>query len=150
MFEEMSRTLAILKLPKGDPRNGTVFDRPMSHIDFVPLFVAAAGLPEWPGFQGRAPWSRPIDTPVYMTVNALVRENSVVRWPWKFMSRTFPVVEHELYDLQNDPEERRNLVRSNPEVATQLAGAVAAWRTCQISYYNDSQAYSRLQPPRFN
>jgi arylsulfatase A-like enzyme len=148
-FDEMSRPLAILKLPKGDRRNGTVFERPISSIDFVPLLTQLAGLPEWRGFQGSSPFTRKTDAPVFITVNGLTRENDVVRWPWKFMSRKFPVREFQLYNLETDPEEAHNLVRDNPAMAASLAADVNAWRKCQVSYYADADAYSRLQPPRY-
>jgi arylsulfatase A-like enzyme len=149
MFDEVGRTLAILKLPRGDARNGKGFARAVSHIDFVPLLAKLAGLPEWPGFQGRSPWQRQPDSPVFMTVNFMTRENAVVRWPWKLMSRTFPVRTLELYDLESDPAELHNQAREHPDVAVHLEADIAAWRTCQLSYYSDAHAHTRLHPPRF-
>ncbi|HEY1284299.1 MAG TPA: sulfatase-like hydrolase/transferase, partial [Steroidobacteraceae bacterium] len=150
MHDEQARTLAILKLPKGDARGGTLFERPMSHIDFVPLLVQLAGLPEWNGFQGRSPFLASGDPPVFMLVNAVVREYDVVRWPWKLMRRTFPQRAVELYDLEADPRERHNLARALPHTVAQLSRDMESWRSCQLSYYADSKAYTQLAPPRYD
>lgn len=150
MHDEQARTLAVLKLPQGSPRNGTVFSRPVAHIDFVPMMTRLAGLPEWRGFQGRRPFVTPGAPPVFLVANGLVREYGVVRWPWKLLSRTWPQRIIELYNLQNDPREQRNLARVYPTIAGELHAQVESWRTCQLSYYSDPQAYRRLAPPRLD
>lgn len=150
MYEEVARTLAILKLPRGDVRNGTSWGAPVSHVDFVPALLDLAGLPEWAGFQGRAPWQHSGNVPVYMTVNALTVEDAVVRWPWKLMKRTFPKNEMELYNLETDPDETQNQLDARPGIARELLQDVQSWRQCQIGYYADRQAHVRIQPPRFH
>jgi len=103
----------------------------------------------WAGFQGRSPLRAGGPSPVFITVNGMTRENAVVRWPWKLMSRVFPAREIELYNLESDPRETRNVVRDEPEVAARLEADVNEWRLCQASYYKDRDAYTRLQPPRY-
>ncbi len=148
-YEETARVLAVVKLPKGDRRNGTVLERPVSSIDFVPMLAGLSGLPQWAGFQGRSPLRTAPHPPMFITVNGLTRGNAVVRWPWKLMSRTFPEQTIELYNLEADPREMRNLVRDEPETATGLEAELAEWRMCQVSYYANRSAYTRLQPPRY-
>lgn len=149
MYEEVARTLAVLKLPKGDARNGTHWERPVSHVDFVPALVQLAGMDTWSGFQGTSPWLQSTEHPVYLTVNALVRENSVIEWPWKLMVRQFPEPAIELYNLETDPTESQNAVEHQQHVALEMLDQVQSYRSCQISYYADAQAHTRFQPPRF-
>jgi arylsulfatase A-like enzyme len=150
MYEEVGLTMAFLKLPKGDARNGTRYELPVSHVDFVPALADVAGMEPWPGFQGEAPWKqRKGGAPVYLSVNALVYENSVVSWPWKLMMRKFPNKSIELYDLATDPTEQHNVVSKNPSIALQMAGDLESFHTCQVGYYADRTAYARIQPPRY-
>jgi arylsulfatase A-like enzyme len=146
-YDEVARTVAVMKLPKGDARNGTHFERPVSHIDFVPTLVEAAGMKPWPGFQGEPVWQRAATTPLYLSVNAFVKENSIVRWPFKLMARDYPAPEIELYDLQADPSEVTNLAARRQDVALPLLRNLRAWEHCQLSYYADKSAYASLQPP---
>lgn len=148
-FDEMARIFALMKLPKGSERNGTVFPDPVSNIDFIPTLVQLAGMPEWPGFQGRPLFDAAAPSPVFMTVNGLTRENAVLEWPWKLMSRTFPERQIELYNLVADAGEVRNVVSENPEIAFRLAKRVEDWRTCQITYYGDRMTHKAYHPPRF-
>jgi len=149
VFDEAIRTLALLKLPKGDARNGTTFEGALSHVDFVPLLVDVAGMQEWSGFQGHVPWKRPADAPVYMTVNALTREDAVLRWPWKLIKRSFPRVSTELYNLEEDPGEKHNRFGEPSSVAARLSWDLATYRDCQLGYYADPRAWSALQAPRY-
>jgi arylsulfatase A-like enzyme len=148
-YEETSRVLAIVKFPKGDRRNGKVYSQPVSSIDFVPMLGDLSGLPEWGGFQGHSPMRKFVPAPRFITVNALTREDAVVQWPWKLMNRLFPERLVELYNLESDPGEKRNVARDEPAIASELDAKLQEWRTCQISYYADRDAYTRLQPPRF-
>ncbi len=45
---------------------------------------------------------------------------------WKYLEGTTDGT-RELYDLQRDPDERRNLVDEQPERADELAARLAAW-----------------------
>ena len=148
-YDEVTRAVALMKLPKGDARNGTHFGRPVSHIDFIPTVIEAAGLPRWSGFQGEPVWWRGATTPIYISVNGLVKENSVVRWPYKLMARNYPSPGIELYDLVTDPAEQQNLVASRQDVALPLLRNLRAWEHCQLSYYADRNAYTTLQPPSY-
>ena len=48
-----------------------------------------------------------------------------------------------------DPLEARNEVKQQPAVALQLLKDLQTFRACQISYYADARAYTRIQPPKF-
>jgi len=148
-YEETSRVLAMVKLPRGDRRNGKVYSQPVSSIDFLPLLADAAGLPEWGGFQGRSPLRVFVPAPRFIVVDGLTRGTAVVRWPWKLMNRTFPDQRTELYNLESDPKESRNRVLDESAKAAELTATLDEWRTCQLSYYGDRSAYSTLQPPRY-
>ena len=47
---------------------------------------------------------------------------------WHFQTSKQPGIAYELYDLQNDPAERTNVVKQNPEMVEQLANACEAWQ----------------------
>jgi arylsulfatase A-like enzyme len=149
-FDETSRVLAVLKLPKGDARNGTVFREPVSSIDFLPLLVNVAGMPEWGGFQGRSPFEGNRNRPVFTIVRAFAREEDVLRWPWKLLNRTYPDRAIELYNLEADAGELRNVAREQPEITARLVADLESFHTCQVSYYGDRSAYERLHPPRYD
>lgn len=149
MYDEVATTLALLKLPKGDLRNGTHWPHPVSHVDFVPLLAEAVGGETWPGFQGVSPWVRPPDAPVYLTADALVAEDSVVRWPWKLMSRRFPQRSIELYNLAEDPRETRNQRADQVAISLSMVKDLESFRMCQLGYYVDKRAHTALHPPRY-
>jgi arylsulfatase A-like enzyme len=50
-----------------------------------------------------------------------------VSW-WRFITRKAqPVAELELYDLKNDPGEKKNLAGEKPEVVSRLKGRLLEW-----------------------
>ena len=148
-YEETSRVVAMVKLPRGDRRNGKVYHQQVSSIDLVPMLADVAGLPEWGGFQGRSPLRVFVPAPRFIVVDGLTRGATVVQWPWKLMNRTFPQQLTEVYNLESDPKETRNVVHDESAIAVQLTATLNEWRTCQLSYYGDRNAYTTLQPPRY-
>ncbi len=149
LYDDVARTFAWVKFPKGDPRNGHRFSDPISHVDLIPLAVATAGLPPWPGFQGIDPWHRTSDMPIFLAANALVWQIGVVRWPWKLLVETFPKNQLELYKLDSDPAERRNLSATMPAETERLRNALEEWRSCQIDYYDSAPLYKSFDPPHY-
>lgn len=149
LYDNVARSFAWVKFPKGDPRNGHHFSDPISHIDLIPLAVATAGLPPWPGFQGIDPWRRTEDMPIFLAANALVWQIGVVRWPWKLLIETFPKHHSELYRLDSDPAEHRNLFVEMPTKAKRLTNVLEEWRSCQIDYYDSAPLYTAFDPPHY-
>ena len=47
---------------------------------------------------------------------------------WYFRTSKEPGIAYELYDLQNDPAEKRDVSKQNPEIVEQLAKACQAWQ----------------------
>ena len=47
---------------------------------------------------------------------------------WYFRTSKQPGIAYELYDLQNDPAEKRDVSKQNPEMVEQLAKACEAWQ----------------------
>lgn len=139
MFDEVARTYSVVKFPKGDKRNGRSWESVVSHIDFVPIVLEAIGVPSSPSFQGVSDRE---GTPVFMHVNAMVKEYGVVDYPFKLMKRTFPLTAYELFNLDTDPLEKINIVNSESEVARNLLNKLNAWMECQVNFYSDPLVYN--------
>jgi arylsulfatase A-like enzyme len=54
--------------------------------------------------------------------------SAVRAWPWKLVEY-FETGRAELFNLQEDPGEERDLAAAHPEIAARLRGRLAAWRT---------------------
>ncbi len=111
-------------------------------MDLLPTFVEIAGEPS-PGseFQGRAVlpvrgrsfWGlvqgetlpADVDATPWMTTE---HRRALVRWPWKIVTEQVPRLEGSLrwslFNLEDDPGERRDLSERNPEMKSEL---MAVW-----------------------
>ncbi|MGJ8644410.1 MAG: sulfatase [Luteolibacter sp.] len=138
---------------KGRIDAGSTCSVPVSGIDFYPTFLAAAGLsaPEGKqldgesllpllegeeGFPERAMfWHFPIYLQSYAGVEDdshdpifRTRPGSVIRsGKWK-LHEYFEDGRLELYDLEADIGERKNVAADHPEVASELHGLLKKWR----------------------
>jgi arylsulfatase A-like enzyme len=134
----------LLKLPRSwgvDPR---VEMGPVSTMDLLPTTLALLGETPPQGSFGRD-LSRLIlegtgdeeRTIVSFTYNHEAETDTVVdtytaiRWPWKLdldLVRQGPKIRRRLFNLEHDPEERRDLAAQEPERVSQLEEAADAWR----------------------
>ena len=130
-FESVLRVPAILSLP-GTLPSGAVVDHPVAQIDLVPTFLSLLGQPPSEAFVGTdlgpllagAPDAGP--DYVFSTIDFAHREAHdqrglmIRRGPWKLSWYTTD--EGELYNLERDPGETRNLfeARRHAEVRDAL------------------------------
>ncbi len=82
-----------------------------------------------------------------MHSNAIVAQHGIVEWPWKFVQTYYPYDRHELYNLDNDPGERRNLIGEEIPVLDRLRRDLDGWVERQLLYYSDEEIYLNFAPP---
>jgi arylsulfatase A-like enzyme len=141
VYEGGIRVPALWHWPEGLPQ-GKAFDSPTHAIDVMPTFLAAGEVPEeiWPEMDGLnllplmngrkeaasspdrtlfVQWHRG-DLPVPFRNAAAATRN----WKWVSISEAGS---DELYDIEKDPEERRDLAAAHPEIVKQFREAYARW-----------------------
>jgi arylsulfatase A-like enzyme len=112
-------------------------EQPVSAVSVLPTLSELAHLPTDPGWHGKslAPlWSNLADTdgaPIFAqgTSNRSLQgpQQMVIDWPFKLIRR--PGHEgKELYRLDKDPDETRNLIDEEGEKAIQLNGLLDSWQ----------------------
>jgi arylsulfatase A-like enzyme len=137
---------------------GTVNDRIAAHYDILPTILAAAGVksteqlaldginimpllkgktPDWPERSLFLQWHRG-DQPSARTNAAVIGQ----RYKMIFTRENAP---GQLYHLQNDPAENKNLASKQPKLAQQLTAQYNEW-------FNDVSSTRRdnYQPPRIH
>lgn len=120
-------------------RGGKVIDRLVSLIDVPPTFLACAGIPQPPAFRGRplqglvSGTAKDWPDEIFMQISESIVGRAIRTKKWKYSvwvpdekefrlggaqpgSDTYH--EEYLYDLENDPHERNNLVRDPAHAAT--------------------------------
>lgn len=127
LYDEAVRVPFLLDLPKGP--GSKVIEAPVSLIDIAPTLLDAAGLPALAGaegaslmplIRGAAFTPRPAEycetfCPEFDYGHSALRALRTPRW--KYILAPQP----ELYDLAQDPEERRNLCTEQPDTARAFA-----------------------------
>ncbi|MBW2260700.1 MAG: sulfatase [Deltaproteobacteria bacterium] len=131
LYEELIHVPLLFVLPGGWGA-GTVVDTPVSLVDIVPtlldllgLEVPAdlSGLSLLPLMQGQSLPERPLYAEVASQSGV---KRCIIEYPWKYI-HDFGSVEGELYDLEADPAESRDLVDLEPERAAALREKLLAW-----------------------
>jgi arylsulfatase A-like enzyme len=127
-------------------------DYPAELIDCVPTILGMLGVPRYHGFQGldllqrdRPPRER---RAIFIHVNNPLAHSDavIVAGRWKLIRDE---IWHRcwLFDLEADPQERRNLARSDPDRTERLTHLLERWRSRQVAYYSNESYYKRFFPP---
>jgi arylsulfatase A-like enzyme len=131
LFEEAVRVPLIVRLP-GQAHAGRVVDAPVSLIDIAPSVLTSVGVPPAAGIQGRSlvpalEGAALPDLSVFASLDRMSgeRSRSIRLGRWKYVWAVSDPRSHRLFDLGDDPLERRNLIRSRPRVAEGLARNLA-------------------------
>lgn len=124
LYNELMRVPLLLAGP-GIPA-GVRIEAPVSHVDLVPTLRDVLGLEPDPRTHGRTLrplWSGESEpaglrTPYLVSPVRLRGQEGLVEAPFKLIRRDEGSVE--LYDLRDDPAERRNVAARHPEIVARL------------------------------
>ena len=135
LFGELIHVPLVIKLP-GNANAGLRVSTPVGLVDVMPSLLELLDLPSPRDaqFVGRAlPLTRPEAlrqleaTPVFSETMARRRWlQSIVHGRWKLIANR-QTGKLRLFDLENDPGERRNLAKREPETVERLAKDLRAW-----------------------
>lgn len=133
LYDETTRVPLVFLLPGGLPRQQAA---PISHIDLAPTILDLLGqdhaIPDsWRGrslgplLAGTAATTAPQSShshAVFLEVfqaRGTYRAYGVVQWPWKLI---YTVQDNlfELYNLEEDPDERKNIFDPRPDIGASL------------------------------
>ena len=150
-YDEAARVPLIIRHPKLFP-SGKVWNSGVSHVDLMPTILDAAGIrttfsmlnrtfPQIQGTSliprvrnGRDEWLQPVvieNVPQMAIDGALYDERAIRNERYKLILRKFetrPVLRPgELYDLEADPGETKDIYASKTDVKKSLARSLADW-----------------------
>jgi arylsulfatase A-like enzyme len=120
MYEQSFRTPLLVKYPK-EIQPGTVIDHLVQNLDFAPTFLDYAGVSVPEDMQGESfrqllngesnEWRDAVYYTYYEypSVHMVKRHYGVATDRYKLMHFYYDIDEWELYDLETDPEELRNV-----------------------------------------
>jgi len=153
MYEESLRMPLVLRFP-GRIRPGSVNGDIVSNLDFAPTFLDAAGRGKPGAMQGRSFWPLLLGRAVagwpgsfyyhyyeFPAVHMAKRHYGVRTKRYKLIHYYHDIDAWELYDLEKDPLETKN-VYSDPAYAAVRRGLEAELRRLQ-AFYRDSDELAR-------
>lgn len=122
LYQELVATPLVIAGPPGRWPPGRVEDRVVGHLDIVPTLLAAAGIPD-DSLPGQDLGAGIAEAP-HLSDNMLLDGPAEARFAvragrWKAIFG--PGQEAELYDLEDDPAEERDVAESHPELVARLA-----------------------------
>jgi len=150
--EEMHVPLIIKRAHEPEP--GSVVSEITRSLDIAPTAMAAAGLTPAPAFMGRNLFGPPPATPPPLYAEEDLEGNvlhGLREGPWKIIQanpgnpRGLPPAA--LYNLDEDPQERRNLAQADPSRTTQMLTALRQQET-QIQERAETDGPTRVADRR--
>ena len=119
------------RLPQGE-----VVPWPVSTLDLTPTFLAAAGALAMKGADGvnllpylepKISGQGPDRALFWRFYTQWCREEAVRRGRWKWVSASLPKGEPALFNITEDPSEKKNLLSEHPEIAASLRKELDEW-----------------------
>jgi arylsulfatase A-like enzyme len=129
LYEELIKVPLIIW--QSGEKTGRIEDHPVSTIDIAPTILRAAGLQIPKYMSGRDllaidNWPSEEEPATFVQYG---RTRYAIRTVhWKLIHNQNPLTQ-ELYDMKNDPDERVNLINTEPEIVNRLSSRLSAWRT---------------------
>ncbi|NIM06863.1 MAG: sulfatase-like hydrolase/transferase [Armatimonadetes bacterium] len=118
LYEELIRVPLIFKLPKSAGRAGERVSAAVQLVDVCPTLLELAGLPSPTGLRGESLLD--VDPNENRWQYAEIPRMRALRGEgWKLIDK-LPPAEDELYNLREDPAERRNLITEHPQIAAKM------------------------------
>lgn len=124
--------------------------RMVSSIDIAPTVLRAVGLSAPEGMSGHDLLNARPARPVPVTSEfVLWSADQAARWegPWKFVLKP-ESGDNGLYDLQDDPGERQNLVAERPDLARRLESMLVDYRQRSLAAFTALDYQSTRMDPR--
>ncbi|MFE8602647.1 sulfatase family protein [Archangium violaceum] len=124
---------------------------PLSQLDVMPTVLELLGLEPHPSFQGRplTELERP-GAPhpgIFFTLHGLRLGDGVVCWPWKLtLDRSSH--HYELYNLEEDPGEVRDLYSPEASIPAVLLQVLTAQLEAQLAYHSPQGPRHERYAPR--
>lgn len=147
LHEEQVRSLLMMHVPGHSP--GRV-DQPVSLLDVAPTLLRVLGLAPNGNFQGRGDILEPSysarNRPLFFTIQGLTEADGLL------LNRQKYIVDwqrhlRELYDLQTDPGEQTNRVRTDAKAAGELDARLRRFLGRQLAYYGTQGWKQDHYPP---
>jgi arylsulfatase A-like enzyme len=116
-------------------------------VDLAPTIAELAGLPPAPDWQGRSLFDASHVPRAYFYVAEDHFTLGVREENWKYIFNLREGVE-ELYDLDRDPDEQRNLAGTEPQRTARLRQRLAAWTEANRRQYEHADTPLRTATAR--
>ena len=146
LYDEVMKVPLVVRYPGVEHE---VSDLSLQHVDVPSMVLSLLRLPPHPGFQGN--WEAAVSgagMPRFLvTQTTLANQVGVVDGGWKLLYDLDFGTFH-LYHLEQDPGERIDLSRDNPQQALRLGSLLAQWVFSQLEYYQDPVRQGGEFPPR--
>jgi len=110
-----------------------------SHVDLAPTIADLIGLPAAPDWQGRSLFDESHSRRAYFYVAETHFRLAVREANWKYIYNVHDGRD-ELYDLQADPLEQRNVAAQHPDRSDRLRQRLAAWTEANRRQYERVEA----------
>jgi arylsulfatase len=144
LYNEVMQTPLIISAPSLIHKKDS---RPAQHIDIPPSILDLLGLPPHPSFQGISLFTpQPPIRSRYLLSQALAYQTAIVQNHLKLI---YDQKENKyfLYDLKNDPAEKKDLFNPKRVKDLTLVNRLHAWRYIQLNYYQNPKQYRHEYPP---
>lgn len=122
----------------------------VGHIDIAPTILEALGLEPYLGYQGKSFCNESdITRSLFATSQAITEEDAIYEGEYKFV-RNYRGLGDRLYNLNQDPKEYQNLIKSESDLAANLSNKLQNFRDQQLSYYQLAPEERRkFVPPKY-